>query len=208
MLCTLCGGSVEPYVNTGKKKYMRCTLCGSVLLLPDFFLDAAEEKGHYLNHNNDVTDVRYQQFVYPITCEVKKTLPPTSLGLDYGCGTGPVAAAELQKLGFSVSLYDPFFENHPEALKQTYDFIICSEVMEHFHEPYREFNKLYALLNPRATLYCKTEVLTDDINFEDWYYRLDPTHVFFYTPESLHWIKEHLGFSTLEIRSKLIIFGK
>ncbi|WP_050855571.1 methyltransferase domain-containing protein [Gillisia limnaea] len=66
--------------------------------------------------------------------------------MDYGCGTGPVATAELVKHSYKVNLYDPYFENHPEVFEETYDFIICCEVMEHFHNPFEEFNRLFKLL--------------------------------------------------------------
>ena len=31
------------------------------------------------------------------------------LGLDYGCGKGPVITEQLKTKGFRVDLYDPFF---------------------------------------------------------------------------------------------------
>lgn len=139
MLCSLCGGSTKDYFKDNEKEYLRCDTCSGVMLLPEYFIYPEEEKSRYLTHNNDVTDVRYQQFVHPITSEIVKSFDTSSRGLDFGCGTGPVAAVELQKSGFTVNLFDPFFENHPQALEQKYDFIICCEVMEHFHRPFNEF---------------------------------------------------------------------
>lgn len=128
--------------------------------------------------------------------------------MDFGCGTGPVAAVELIKLGYKVNLYDPFFENHPQALKESYDFIICSEVIEHFHHPFQEFGLLFEMLNPGGKLYCKTVLYYNTMDFGKWYYKNDPTHVFLYSEESLMWIKKHFNFKKLEITSKLIVFEK
>ncbi len=177
-------------------------------MLPEFYVDPAAEKNRYEEHNNNVTDPRYQKFVSPITEAVSATFPVTATGLDFGCGTGPVAAVELQKKGYTVKLFDPFFENHPENLQEKYDFIICCEVMEHFFDPRKEFQFLNELLISGGKLYCKTSIFNDDRDFGSWYYKNDPTHVFLYSPVSLEWIKDNLGFSDLKIEPKLITFTK
>ncbi|HSI70741.1 MAG TPA: class I SAM-dependent methyltransferase [Gillisia sp.] len=178
------------------------------MLLPEFYVDPIAEKNRYEEHNNDVNDPRYQNFVSPITTAVLADFPATATGLDYGCGTGPVAAVQLQKQGYTVKLFDPFFENHPQNLEQQYDFIICCEVMEHFFYPYEEFKLLAGLLKPGGKLYCKTSIYNDDRDFDSWYYKNDPTHVFLYSPESLEWIKDNLKFSKLQVQPKLIVFEK
>lgn len=206
MLCSLCGGKTSFFHQQKERIFVRCGQCLSVLLLPEFFLTGDAEEERYLSHNNDVTDVRYQKFVSPITEAIKEHFPASARGLDYGCGTGPVAAVELQKLGYRVNLYDPYFEDHPEALEQKYDFIICCEVMEHFHRPRAEFHRLKNLLNPTGRLYCKTSLFKEDINFADWYYKNDPTHVFLYSKKSLEWIQEYFGFRSLDLEPKMIVF--
>lgn len=178
------------------------------MLLPSYFLKPETEESRYRLHNNDVHDSRYQDFVSPITKAVINDFSPAAVGLDYGCGPGPVAAVMLEKQGFTVRLYDPFFENHQENLQLQYDFIICCEVMEHFHYPRKEFQLLYNLLKPGGKLYCKTSLFTEDLDFSNWYYKNDPTHVFLYTEESLKWIRSNLGFKELSIKPKLIILEK
>ncbi|UJH92130.1 class I SAM-dependent methyltransferase [Antarcticibacterium sp. 1MA-6-2] len=128
--------------------------------------------------------------------------------MDFGCGTGPVASVFLRRQGFSINLYDPFFEDHPEVLKKKYDFIMCCEVMEHFQNPRREFKLLHKLLNPGGKLYCKTSLYREENDFGSWYYKNDPTHVFLYTEDTLKWIRLDFGFTELQIDPKLIIFTK
>lgn len=187
---------------------MRCEKCLGIMLLPFYYLKPDLEEGRYRLHNNDIHDSRYQAFVSPLTTAVKRDFSPDAVGLDYGCGPGPVAAVELEKQGFTVRLYDPFFENHQENLQQQYNFIICCEVMEHFHQPAKEFRLLSDLLRPGGKLYCKTSLFTEDLNFPEWYYKNDPTHVFFYAKESLEWIRNNLGFRNLTIEPKLIVLEK
>ena len=133
--------------------------------------------------------------------------PNTALGLDYGAGTGPVITKLLSDAGFIVKLYDPFFHPYPAVLDGSYDFIVCCEVIEHFHKPAAEFNKLYNLLNPGGALFCMTDPLTDG-DFDKWYYKDDPTHVLFYDQQNLEWIKSNTGFSGLMTYDRLIILKK
>ncbi|MFN3727850.1 MAG: class I SAM-dependent methyltransferase [Allosphingosinicella sp.] len=143
------------------------------------------ERTHYLNHENDPDDPGYRRFVSKMIEPLAARLSAGALGLDYGCGSGPVGAAMLREQGFSVALYDPFFAPDEGVLGERYDFIICSEVIEHFHRPADEFDRLAALLKPGAWLGLMTCFQTDDDRFADWHYRLDPTHVVFYREATL-----------------------
>ncbi len=174
------------------------------MLDPSNYLTNEEEKERYEAHNNDVNDTRYQKFVSPIVEGVKDNYNTNHTGLDYGAGTGPVITSLLEKKGYDVKLYDPFFHNYSENLCKKYDYIICSEVMEHFHNPYYEFKSLTKILNSKGTIFCMTSLYNEDINFENWYYKNDPTHVFFYHKKALEWIKNKFSFSDLQIDGKLI----
>ncbi|MEF8835931.1 MAG: methyltransferase domain-containing protein, partial [Candidatus Thermoplasmatota archaeon] len=78
------------------------------------------------------------------------------------------------------------------------------EVIEHFHDPKTEFNRLKDLLLPNGRLYCMTYIYTDDIDFDSWGYKSDFTHAFLYQQETFEWIKENFGFSSLNIDGRLI----
>lgn len=105
-----------------------------------------------------------------------------------------------------MELYDPFFYNNKETLKSKYNFIACCEVIEHFHNPLNEFKLLRSLLSPGGVLYCKTDIYSESIDFESWYYKFDPTHVFFYHKNAFQWIQENTFFSKVEIKGRLIEF--
>jgi 2-polyprenyl-3-methyl-5-hydroxy-6-metoxy-1,4-benzoquinol methylase len=115
----------------------------------------------------------------------------------------------LRERGYAVNVYDPIYWPDKSVLQKTYDFIVASEVAEHFHNPLAEFQKLHGLLNKGGALVLMTLLVTNKIDFEAWYYRKDPTHVVFYSEKTLNWIKENLGFTSIESDStRLIVFRK
>ncbi|MEX0610264.1 MAG: class I SAM-dependent methyltransferase [Balneolaceae bacterium] len=157
-----------------------------------------EEITRYESHNNDIEDPRYQKFVSPLVDRITALFGKDSLGLDFGSGTGPVITKMLHEKGYSINNFDPFFDNNPEVLNIKYDYIVSCEVIEHFHQPYKEFSRLREMLKPQGALLLKTDMYTEDVDFHSWYYKSDETHVIFYHPKSLEWIKSALNFSKLE----------
>lgn len=175
---------------------------------PLCYLTIQEEKARYLTHNNDVNDPRYQKFVQPVIQAVIKHTQSTHRGLDYGAGTGPVITKLLREKGYSMTTYDPFFIPDNEALKTIYDFIVCCEVVEHFHYPQHEFGRFHNLLDSDGLLVIKTELITPVIDFPNWYYIKDPTHTFFYSPKGIYLLLSQHGFYNIEISSNLVIAKK
>lgn len=177
-----------------KEKYWDCHSCGLIFLDQDFHLAPSAEEARYRTHNNDVTDIRYQKFVSPIVDYIANNLPTTSRGLDYGAGPGPVISVLLQEMGYDMTLFDPYFWNDQHALTKSYDFIVCCEVVEHFYSPAKEFQRLKSLLKSNAQLAIMTDLYSDEIDFDSWYYHRDPTHVVFYRSRTFEWIKNHFAF--------------
>jgi len=207
MKCPLClNTSLDEYDAIAGIFYLQCIKCGSVFKRPEYFPTLAEERARYLLHENNPDNAGYQAFVMPLVNSVLKSVPNLAVGLDFGAGTGPVAAKILEKKGYKLTLYDPFFHPNKDALNTTYDFIICCEVIEHFHRPHEEFQLLRKLLKPGGTLFCMTYLLPNKSVFKDWYYKNDPTHVIFYAERSIKWIQSSFNFSEVKIDGRLIIF--
>lgn len=208
-ICPLCS-SHDTFVFRAysKKSFYKCTSCLGIFKPKQFFLDSEAEKKRYDQHNNDVEDLNYQEFVSPIVRAVLHDFRPEHQGLDFGAGPGPVITKLLRDNHYSIDEYDPFYFNRPELLDGTYDYIVCCEVMEHFYTPFKEFNLLKSLLKPNGKLYCMTDMYHEEINFDHWFYKNDPTHVFFYAKETITWIAEHIGFTNYEIHGRMIIFSR
>lgn len=206
MNCILCGSLTEKFKVWRENQYYRCKGCGSIVLDPMAYVSGKEEKTRYEEHNNDVEDKRYQKFVSPIVSEVLKDYSKNHKGLDFGSGTGPVITKLLRDQDYNIKKYDPFFANSPQVLEEKYDYIACCEVIEHFHDPKKEFKLLRSLLKAGGSLYIMTSIYSEDIEFDSWNYKDDPTHVFFYHKNALEWIEKEFGFSHLEIKKDLIIY--
>lgn len=205
--CPLCGQGAGLYFRGKKRDYHICTNCSAVFVLPSFLPNPEEEKARYQLHQNDVNDLGYRHFVKPLTDAVIEHISPhDSIGLDYGCGPGPVAAEVLGREGYKFNFFDPFFKPDKSVFEKTYDFIICCEVAEHFHKPSQEFRLLKKMLKPGGKLFCMTNVLYPETDFSGWRYRNDATHVFFYTPETINFITETYNFKNFSLEGRLIIW--
>jgi SAM-dependent methyltransferase len=200
MNCVLCENWAPPFYGDEKKgqQYYCCDACDLRFLDPKARLDAKEEQARYSLHNNDILDPGYQKFVDPLLQLITTHIPSTAKGLDYGCGEGPVLTHLLAKQGYDVSLYDPFFHDEKSVLERKYDFIFSIEVIEHFYHPAQELKKLKNILAPGGHLLFMTLMYDKDIDFSAWFYRLDPTHVCFYSDQTFRWIQKKFGFKTYQ----------
>ncbi|MEX2467988.1 MAG: class I SAM-dependent methyltransferase [Gemmatimonadota bacterium] len=209
MSCPLCGSAGAPlFAEAGGRAYHRCELCGLVFLHPSFRLDPRDERARYETHENDPADPRYRAFLDRLAEPLVERLPPGGEGLDYGSGPGPTLSVMLEERGFTMTVYDPFFAPDAQVLGRRYDFVTCTETAEHFFEPGLEFERFDGLLRPGGWLGVMTGLLTPDIVFEDWWYVRDPTHVCFYTPETLGWIAERHGWRLVIPRPNVALFEK
>lgn len=123
-------------------------------------------------------------------------LEPGARGLDFGCGPAPVLSELLTSAGFPCAAYDPFFARDETLLDERYDYVTCSEVAEHAHDPAEMFATLHRLLGPGGVLGVMTTFYQNRAAFADWWYRRDPTHVCFYNEDTMRWIGERHGWMT------------
>jgi len=204
--CILCGAITDEYFQFRDIDYYRCSYCRSVMMHPYFYPEPEMEKARYDQHQNDVHDPAYRGFVKPMVERITGYYPPESSALDYGAGHGPVITEMLKESGYQPELFDIYYHNDRTVLSRTYDFIFCSEVIEHFRDPRREFVLLRSLLKPKGSLFCMTELFNDELYFEKWHYKNDPTHLFFYHEKALYWIKDYFSFKNLHIDNRVIHF--
>lgn len=194
MRCPVCEGlEGRAFQVVGDRAYGRCDRCEATFLDPRQRPSREAEHAEYALHQNTGGDEGYRAFLSRLAVPLLQRLAPGSSGLDFGCGPGPVLADMLREAGHTVALYDPFFHPDTGALARVHDFVTCTEVAEHFHDPAAEFRRLDALLRPGGWLALMTCFQTDDVRFAQWHYRRDPTHVVFYRETTLRWLARHHG---------------
>ena len=206
--CPLCQSSTTHYHADKMRDYFQCANCRLVFADPESFLDLDGEKERYELHENDPSDEGYRRFLGQVLEPLLPHLEPGLRGLDYGCGPGPALKLLLEEKGFEMSVYDPFYAPDECMLKRQYDFVTCTEVVEHFYAPAKDWHKLTHLLKPGGWLAIMTSLLLPDTDFNAWYYKTEPTHVMFYTPKTMEHIASKFGLVIKYIQSPVIIFNK
>ena len=114
----------------------------------------------------------------------------------------------IEEDGFSAALYDPLFHPDEAVLSDSYDFITCTETVEHFATPRADFLRLCRMLAPGGWIGIMTDILEDREGFGDWYYHRDPTHVAFYTPRTFRWISDWLDLTLEHPQPRVILLRK
>jgi hypothetical protein len=207
--CPLCrGAGAPPFAEAHGRRYFACDGCGLLFLAPGQRLDRAAEVARYDTHENDPSDPRYRAFLCRVADPLVERLSPGAEGLDYGSGPGPTLSVMLEEMGFRMAIYDPFYAPDSQPLDRTYDFVTCTETAEHFFDPRAEFGRLDGLLRPGGIIAVMTEIFHDEIDFQDWHYSRDPTHVCFYRPATLLWICHQFGWSLEMPHPNVALFRK
>lgn len=194
--CPLCHyNRIRFYHQDKKRDYHQCDQCRLVFVLPECFLTREQEKAEYLLHENHAEDLGYRQFLSRLCTPLLSVLPQAQSGLDFGCGPSPVLADMLETHGMKMSIFDPFFFPDSSVLDTSYDFVTCTEAIEHFHQPAEELKQLSALLKPGGLLAIMTKRVISQQRFASWHYKNDPTHVCFFSEETFHFIARTFGFT-------------
>ena len=207
--CIVCKSNLIKLFEIIKDKtYWKCNFCHAKFLDKKDYVDIETEKKHYLKHNNVIKDKGYRRFLSRLITPLKKYISKKDLGLDYGCGYCPALADILKEFGYKMELYDPFFFPNKNVFLKKYQFITCSEVIEHFFNPNEEFNKIDNMLDNNGWYAVMTSFMPEDYLFRDWYYIRDPTHVVFYEKKTFEVIAAEKKWKLIIPSNNIVLFNK
>lgn len=207
--CIVCGSNLVKSFNTSDDlMYWLCNFCETIFLHKEHRIDKSAEKKRYLEHENSINDRDYRTFLSKLANPLKNKISTPSKGLDFGCGHGPALADIFRKDNYSMDLYDPFFFPDKEVFYKKYDFITCTETVEHFFNPKKEFDLIDTLLKKGGWLGVMTCFLTTNDAFDSWYYRRDPTHVVFYAEKTFKVIAQQRDWDFEIIAKDIVLFNK
>jgi len=151
-------------------------------------LSRTEEKAEYDLHQNSPDDQGYRDFLSRIFAPMHDRLAAGSKGLDFGSGPGPTLSVMFEEAGYSMTIYDPFYAADETALREHYDFVTVSEVVEHFREPKEDLDRVWSCVKPGGLLGIMTKLTLDVESFASWHYKNDRTHVSFFSKETFKWL--------------------
>lgn len=195
MMCPLCKGSSSSLYHQDKSRsYYQCQSCTLVYVPREELVSAAEEKTRYDLHENSETDQSYINYLSGIRDVILPHITKSDHGLDFGSGRTTLLEKLFIEHGYQMKSYDLYFHDHPELLKDKYDYIIMSEVIEHLRAPEADLKNLTTMLKPGSSLFVKTKLLPEEKDkFGDWFYKRDKTHVQFFTAGSFQKFGEFFG---------------
>ncbi len=189
--CPLCGETVRPFASDRNREYKQCSRCALVFAPERYHLPPNEEKERYDFHQNNPEDPRYRKFLSRLFHPLESKLNPGACGLDFGCGPGPALSRMFEEAGYPCAIYDLHYANHPEVLEKQYDFLSCSETIEHMYRPREEFKRFLTLLKPGGWIGIMTQLFDEaPVGFGKWHYKDDDTHVCFFSKTSFQWLAE------------------
>jgi hypothetical protein len=205
MHCLLCQSDSTQFI----AGTFLCPECALVFKNPDSFLDTDEDEKRYSQHQNNSEDEGYRNFLGKVTNPLKEFLPPSFNGLDYGCGPGPTMSLLLEDMGGEMENYDPiFFPDAHLLIPESYDVVTCTEVVEHFKNPKPDWDQLVSLVKDEGLLAVMTQFFTPETDYNQWWYKNDPTHVVFYQEKTLNYLSEKYQLDILYNDYKSVVIFK
>lgn len=207
MNCPLCNSTDNKKFEAGNRIYYLCQTCELTFMDSACHLSAEEEKKRYSFHQNNAEDNGYVAFLNRAIEPAISFLNKDMHGFDYGCGPNPVLAHLVSEKGFKCDFYDPYF--FPECkFDRKYDFIFATECFEHFFNPGMEIERISELLKTNGILSIMTELWNPVDDFSAWYYKNDPTHVCFYSKNTIDYICDNFHFIKIYTDDKRVIILK
>lgn len=206
--CPLCKADAPaPLFARGRQRsYFRCAECALVFVDSAGHVTFEAERQRYLQHDNSAADAGYVAHLMRLVDAVRAHVPAGSAGLDFGCGPQPVLAQLLNDAAYPTSSYDPYFFPDAAVLAQRYDFITCSEVVEHARAPRVLFDELGALVRPGGTIAIMTQLYDGVEDFAEWWYQRDATHVSFYCKGTMRWIARDRDWTAAMPADNIVLF--
>lgn len=153
---------------------------------------------------------------------IKRNLKPKAKILEVGCGEG-ILLSELAKLQFNVKGIEPSetaslraqkkgidciqgYFPHPN-IKESFDLVILSHVLEHIDKPLETINCIKSILNPGG---CALLVQTNYKSLQaillkwGWYWGCNE-HYWHFTPQGLAYITDSFNFKVKELEFSSLV---
>jgi 2-polyprenyl-3-methyl-5-hydroxy-6-metoxy-1,4-benzoquinol methylase len=206
MKCIICNSLTDSFLDSKSQiEYFECKSCQFIIKSKESFVDFKEQKKRYDLHENSEDNLGYKEYFNRFLDFILNDITEPKLALDFGCGATSLLSKILNQKGIKCDFYDPIYypdNNH----NKKYDLIISVEVFEHIHKPKESFKYLVDRLNPNGYLAIQTAFYPKNRDdFLNWYYKLDPTHIIFFSPNTFTVLAKEFGLEIIKHNSKNMI---
>ena len=208
MNCPLCKNEKNVlFEKAAARNFFQCENCNLVFVPDEELVSIDDEKTRYEFHHNSIDDAGYRNFLNRLCSAVVERIPAGAEGLDFGCGPESSLSVLFNEAGFQCADYDLFFRNDPAALNRQYDFLTCSETIEHFRNPKAELERFLKIVKPGGRIGIMTQLYDEaPAAFADWFYIRDPTHIRFFSRRTLEWLTEQYSLSAEFLPDGIVVF--
>ena len=107
-----------------------------------------------------------------------------------------------------MNTFDVFFQPDASVLSDKYDFVVCTETAEHFADPERDFRIFDSMLKPGGFIGIMTSLFNEKIDFGNWHYHRDPTHIAFYSINTMELIAQRFNWEMSLPVDNVVVFKK
>ena len=186
MKCPLCSEECRTFTDpTSMIDYWHCPDCELIGKFPEYHQEFKQQKQRYDLHQNNAESEGYRAYFRRFLDFVLPRIGTVDRALDFGSGSSSLLSDMLKEEGIACDRYDPIYYPDERYSERSYGLIVSVEVFEHLHHPAKTFMQLVERLDPGGFLAIQTEFHKNDREaFLSWYYRMDPTHIVFFRPET------------------------
>lgn len=186
MRCLICDHPADTFYDEKLKvETYHCQQCACIFKSHETHQALAAQKSRYDLHENNPEDAGYRAYFQRFLDVVLTLVSTPRNALDFGCGRSRLLSEMLIEQGVVCDAYDPIYHPDMEYHTNKYDLIVSTEVFEHLHDPKMVFEALLDRLNAGGYLAIQTQFHGSTVEgYRTWYYRQDPTHIVFFTPQT------------------------
>lgn len=221
MTCPLCGSLKTKRLTSSTFNIMVCKTCTNAWTTPiprlrdyskeDFHRNTLRERSQDNLKNLNDLPVQWRNSIIMQTKLLTRHLRPTAKILEIGCGEG-LLLSELNKLGFNVQGIEPSKSGSDRArekglnvitgcfsefkIRQHFDAVILSHVLEHLHRPLDMLEKVAELIPQGYLLLVQSHYrgLIAQMYNSNWYAWSAQEHYWHFTPKGLFRLCQQLGY--------------